>query len=328
MLLLVFGIILGIYVLWAKSSEWNGKNRVQLIHIPKTAGSSFEKDVVHIDNLLGEAYTSTHGESPFKKKFKDHKNEICYNEGYNDKNFNVMLFRNPRDHVYSQYLEVKYDPGFGVHKTKGTMFPRDYTDEVGFDLWLNYFELSAWGKLYVGDFNTYNPINMQTRYLVCTEEAHHWYIDMGEDSVESNMPSLKEALRNLETIDLVGVTEFYPTFMCIFVYRTLNFLPPQCDCSYVAETNSTIQTHTILHGVPRHSWLLLPTPIINKVDKLTELDKQVYEEALKAFVGHVEKVEKEVSKTILCRESVQNAVNQTLKYLDVEVLSTRLKNTA
>jgi hypothetical protein len=312
------------------SVPYTGKNDIVLIHIPKTAGTSFERDVIGIKQLLGdeldEASNKVSHKVGFKKHFQDYQNEKCYYEKFSKKDFNVMIFRNPRDHVYSQYLEIKWDPKFQTHHfTDGTRFPRNYTDEVGFDLWITFFDIRVWGVLYTGDFNTYNPINMQARYLTCHIDGHHMDKLKLKETIDDIMPKLPEAINNLHSVDLVGVTEFYPTFMCVFIYRTLNHLPKPCDCDYVSTTNSTFQTHKELHGIPRHAWVFLPPSTIEKVDNITRLDQQVYIEAVTSFVKSVEEVEKETGKKILCPGSVREAAHGSLRYMQIDALNRRLK---
>lgn len=309
------------------SKKYNGDNDIVLIHIPKTAGTSFERDIMAIKTLLGDEVDEIPGRKSFKGHFQDYQNEKCYYVKYSKSDFNVMLFRNPRDHVYSQYLEIKWDPKFQRHHfTDGTRFPRNYTDEVGFDLWVTYFDLKTWGVIYTGDYHTYNPINMQTRYLTCHVDGHHIDKFPPEKTIQDVLPKVPEAKQNLRTIDLVGITEFYPTFMCIFIYKTFNHLPKPCSCDYVQKTNSSFQTHKELHGIPRHAWQNLPINTVWKVDNITALDREIYEDAMNVFLEFVEETERATKKKILCPGNVRELLGNSLSYLNLPNLRKRAED--
>ena len=79
---------------------------------------------------------------------------------YRSSDFLVAMLRAPRDHVLSQYLECRYD-AWGKRMTRGTGFPLNGTNEgAGFKSWLAHFSSPKW-RPWHGDFNCYNPINMQ-----------------------------------------------------------------------------------------------------------------------------------------------------------------------
>ena len=75
-------------------------------------------------------------------------------------NFIFTVLRAPRAHVISQFLECRYDK-WGIKVTKQTAFPREGTDPADFKLWLKHFA-QGWEPS-MGDFNCYNPTNMQAR---------------------------------------------------------------------------------------------------------------------------------------------------------------------
>merc|ERR1712032_792559 len=88
----------------------------------------------------------------------------------------MAYLRKPLGHVYSQFLEFKYDP-WGKKKIRGheTYFKNVTT-------WLKYFK----GGTVKDDFGCYHPYNMQTRAFTCKgnlkkQGAHHY---SSESSVE------------------------------------------------------------------------------------------------------------------------------------------------
>ena len=79
---------------------------------------------------------------------------------YKSSDFMVSILRSPREHVLSQYLECRYDE-WGKRTTNGTGFPLNGTNVIaGFKTWLSHFSSPEW-RPSRGDFNCYNPINMQ-----------------------------------------------------------------------------------------------------------------------------------------------------------------------
>lgn len=133
------------------SAKYDGTNRIHLIHIPKTAGTTFEHDLMDIDKFLGERYQKLEHHIPanLTGHFKNKKNENCFHYVFMKKDYNVIIFRNPRDHVHSQFLEIKYDK-WGKQHAAHSSFPRNFDDDVGLEIWLDYFNMTRWGTEYIG----------------------------------------------------------------------------------------------------------------------------------------------------------------------------------
>ena len=101
------------------------------MHIPKTAGTSVYKQL-----------------KPQGVRFKDVSpggDEKCFYSILKEGGQNVAaFFRRPEEHVYSLYLECKYD-GWGKMMTKNTGFPRGSDENItigrvpDFERWLDHF---------------------------------------------------------------------------------------------------------------------------------------------------------------------------------------------
>ena len=176
---------------------------------------------------------------------------------------------------------------------------------------------------------------MQARYLTCHVDAHHLPLKLGENNLSSKLPNIHDALMNLKTIDIIGITEFYPTFICLFMYKAFSYMPLKCNCNSIQDSNATmlnttkittLATHYETHGLPRHSWMNLSYDTIRKIDALTTLDKKVYMVSITRFIEDVKGVENLTNYSILCRDMVQKALNTSLSYLNLEILNSYVSN--
>jgi hypothetical protein len=140
----------------------------------------------------------------------------------------LTFLRSPRDHVYSQYLECKYDH-WGIEQTNGTNFPRDYDDVSGAKIWIDYFQ--NW-KITDGDFNCYNPINMETRVLTCNNNQVDLRHEINIYDDENSKKREELAIQHLESVDWVGLTELYHESWCVLMYQLNHTMPIKCgDCT-------------------------------------------------------------------------------------------------
>ena len=262
-----------------KNYNENDFSKVLFLHIPKTAGASFKRDM----NSYGN--------------FNLTKTEFCYQEllqfgNHSDKlPYMVTFLRNPRSHVLSQFFECKYDL-WGKVTTMNTAFPRNSSDVEDFILWVNHFyeywKISSDKKLWninnasvVDDFNCYTPYNMQARAL--SNEC----VDSHHDHSSINYINLTSYVDNFHSLPFVGVVEYFRVSFCmVWFYVGEKFTRARdlfCRESYE-------QSH-VRHGVPDHSDITLyPDSVWDKVDEMTQLDLKLYNMGVQRLLKNFEEL--------------------------------------
>jgi len=157
--------------------------------------------------------------------------------------FVATLFREPREHVMSQYMECAFDyywtaptrdeGGVPGSRRGGSFAEKDFT------AWLRHFQ--AW-QPDMGDYNCYNPWNMQTRQMICTsaDQASPHHVHDGE-ATEPPVPEL-------EQLDFVGVTELYDESWCLLNWQLDGSLPDMCTCEYMGRGRPEKQSAARWHG--------------------------------------------------------------------------------
>lgn len=261
------------------------------IHIPKTGGDSFMKDAPVLmkvgDTLKGnDEVTIPDTKAPLSTM--------------------AVFIRQPVHHVYSQFLECKYD-SWGKATTKNTNFPREQMNvsSSGFTSWLHHFyavkdDLNSSTPIIYDYFNCYNPWDMQTRFLS---------LDFGRNMFK--IPPLAVALRNLKSVMFVGLTDFYRESGCLFKYHSTGRLSHACACNSSstlpndknvtteAETETFIPSH-LTHNVPPHSIHDLNEEQLKMIHTMTNLDAKVFHLALEIFYNRVKKAHHETGVDVLC----------------------------
>ena len=247
---------------------------ISFTHIPKCSGASFESEI--------------------KPKYG---NQECYTAMRKDNTLNVVFLRSPRPHVRSQHGECYYD-NWGKRVTKGTNFQRTNDSIADYESWLEHFsKLRASDIGQTKDFNCEDPRNTQTRHMSCSKapnpQANH---------ALPAPPCLSLAIANLHDAGFIGLTDFYDESICMLQLRRTRRLPEGCGCG--DSKNTTHQDFT--HGVPRHSEDNLSPHVLEMVDNLARLDKDLFVAALERFLDDIAVAEMAANRTILCDKAPAN----------------------
>lgn len=207
------------------------------VHIPKTAGASVIVDAGKLNALY-----------PKDPVGKEHGS--LYDRAKRPSSKHLVMLRSPRTHVISQYAECRYDK-WGK-KVTTTDFPRSGTFENDFKKWLRARE----------DFDCYHPQDMQTRYLSSRRYRPHDY----------EPANLTLALKQLETMDWVGLVEFYHVSLCVLASRV------NATCARPTRER---------HYKERPPRVLDDPEIVDLIDNLTVLDRQLVNASLPIFFNQV-----------------------------------------
>lgn len=265
------------------TTQQSDKMNVSLIHIPKTAGTSFYEQYKH--------------RITFKRPSPGN-DERSYNYLNNNdsKNYALMtFFRNPRNHVYSQYLECKWD-SWGKKVTAGTNFPRDIKEDENrgytpaFEQWLLHFNVTPFTT---NMYNCYQPYNMQTRYFETSQKDAHNFKPDGTVFTD-------KAAQRIKDLWFFGITEHYTTSTCLFEYKVTGELPDYCDCTHEKKVAPQHEKR-VTHFVPTHSIDVLSKRTVKLIDLLILQDNLLYTFALSLFKRRVRELSTQTKK-IICKQ--------------------------
>lgn len=238
---------------------------ISMVHIPKTAGNSFYDQYKDQVTFARESPGADERSYSYLKQHDGQKHKL------------ISFFRDPRKHVYSMYLECKWDH-WGKRVTRNTDFPRDPDEDEqsgytpAFDSWLKHFNMfPTTTEMY----NCYQPYNMQTRYFETEDREPHNYAD----DVDGFTYRGKSRINDLW---FVGITEYYTASSCLFEYKMFGEIPDHCDCTH-EQKKSPPNEKRVTHGVPRHPFHLLTDNTVEMIDRLVYYDKLLYTFALKRF---------------------------------------------
>lgn len=113
---------------------------IDMVHIPKTAGSSLRSDLQRallassIDVVDSEKCILDRYERSETSQLTTHRHQHVQPAA-----LRVAMFRSPRAHVLSEYLECRYDTSWTNRYKSNSGFPDNGTLEDGFLRWLGHF---------------------------------------------------------------------------------------------------------------------------------------------------------------------------------------------
>lgn len=219
--------------------------------------------------------------------------ELCYHRMYTPHAFNIVFLRNPLKHIYSQYLECKYD-WWGKRVTGSTNFPKDDPDPIGMGKWVSYF-LDVWRDPEQTFFQCYNPYNLQSRYMTCKssdeEISAHGIFD-----AKMRFPPIEVAKRNLDNLQFVGIVDYFKESLCMISFLYTGVLGKYCACGKLKSWK--VPHHS--HEVPKHSISDISMETLKKMKALTEVDLELYKYGLRRFLETMEAFEAYVRTEVLC----------------------------
>lgn len=251
-------------------SESKDARDLFLLHIPKCAGTSFRGDA--------------------RKFLPLRSSEACY-EDYKDLRMAALL-RDPRAHVLSQYFHCRTSDD---HSYGHDFVPATFPEWI--DSWSDH--LSEFEQFESQPFCCYTPYNMMAARFSCgngvSEQESHFHPEI--------MDVLKEKIANLS---FVGLAEAYSESLCLLRIRETGQFPEECECG---NKQGISKTH-VTHGSQPHKTSDYHEDVLRKVDKLTAIDKALYEFGKKRFFDDIQAVENKYKKKILCRELVFNTLTE------------------
>lgn len=237
------------------------RENVNLMHIPKTSGTSF--------------YMMFKNQVKFSR-VSPGDNERCYNFFKNKNDLQVITFlREPKAHLLSQYIFCRYSEwGKSVTKNFWDNVPEDTYE--GFDKWLDLTHTKKGQST-----KCYYPFNMQTRFLLCDKYGHYY--------IHALRYSVREAVKNLRKTHF-GLTEYFRESVCLIKYELGMDVPLFCRCPYKHLFNPL----NVRHGAPKYTIDSVLDKSKTKMFEHIEFDLLLYSKAKNIFFYRLNDMQKAV----------------------------------
>jgi hypothetical protein len=241
------------YRMWNTTATPASAKEIRFVHIPKCAGTTVAR-ALHQQGIV----LSGNGE-----RTDAFLSERCARTWKRHDMYSAVVLRRPLEHVYSQYLMCRYSAhGERVGFRRTALYWRlaNRTKIEGFETWIDaYLEDPT---LITGCFN---PHNMQTRALVCSNPnvmGSHQYLPLSDASLQEAKQMLTS--RNV----IVGFADDIPSFVC----RVLCTVGRMEQCC----TSRPLDVASEGHDVPPHSIQEIPCATLEKAKSLVLYDIELF----------------------------------------------------
>jgi len=257
---------------------FSGENNIVHVHIPKTGGTSL---FFQLKSSLNLSLSSV---------------EACFDDVVSASDFSIVMVRNPKDHLLSQYLQCR-----DALNRSFRGLPLGSSLREGFVSWLHFFSSNwtsskfhaDWGHR-MGCFDCYCPNDLQTRVLSCQDSEYVRRYGIGNWFTEGN---ITRALQTVQSATFVGLTDFYPESLCLLFFKLTGKVSDVCDIKH-RFSNTLIH---ITHGVRNHSYaaLALQSSDVDLVDSFIEDDTRVFAAARQRLKTEIREMERRFGIQIL-----------------------------
>jgi len=173
---------------------------------------------------------------------------------------------------------------------------------------LNHFN-ETW-DISKGYFKCYIPYNAQSRAFTCNGGNNH--ILKYRNINNPLYPDINIVMNNTLQFDIIGVTEYFDASICLFMDKLYHHLDKECldICK-----NKTIHIKNKKnndnddeykpnfyekHNVPEHSIKDLTPSIINKIERLTRIDNELYKTLVERFLSEIKIIETKYQTSLIC----------------------------
>jgi hypothetical protein len=120
-------------------------------------------------------------------------------------------------------------------------------------------------------------------------------------------------MNNTLQFDIIGITEYFDASICLFMYKLYDHLDKECldICkNKIIHTNIKKDNDNDndeykpnfydRHNVPEHSIKDLTPSIINKIERLTRIDNELYKNLLERFLSEIKIIETKYQTSLIC----------------------------
>lgn len=255
-----------------------------MMHIPKTAGDSLQRDVLEVLHILdqGGFDLAVFGEE-------------CWDSGAGARI--ATMLRRPRSHVLSMYSHCT-EGEFAEHSMPASLggWVREWLALRDGGVLLN----STVNGMFTMPFRCYSPINMQSQRFTC---RHPYAYPRNASEIDVGL-----AIQRMHATWFVGLMEAYRESLCLLHEKLFGVLPSYCNCadasawaSYPPITRVTHKQNNQSHTGRDLGALEREDPrLIEGIDDLTALDRALYGEAVKRFIREAREVERRHGQKFLC----------------------------